>query len=63
MNLSDITTLNIKHFHCIITGISKTEAIKLLQKVEHKTKHQEPFRSCKFTSNSNLNKKKWKIIN
>ena len=31
MNLSDITILNIKHYHCIITGISKTEAIKLLQ--------------------------------
>ena len=43
MNLSDIYTLNIKNanYHCIINGISKSAAIKLLQnnvplkKMEH----------------------------
>ena len=43
MNLSDIAILNIKGsgFRCVITGISKNEAVKLLQnanfteKVEH----------------------------
>ena len=33
MNLSDIAILNIKsdHYRCIITGISKNEAINLIQ--------------------------------
>ena len=64
MNLNDIAILNIIRYDycCIITGISKSEAIKLLQiwlkKVEHyKTKYQEQFWSCKFTSNSNVNQK------
>ena len=36
MNLSDIVILNIKDFNyrCIITGISKSEAIKLLQNID-----------------------------
>ena len=36
MNLSDISVLNIKgsDYHCIITGISKSEAIKLLQNID-----------------------------
>ena len=50
MNLNDIAILKIKNliYHCIITGISQIEAIKLLQninfgkKVEH-YKHQEQF--------------------
>ena len=35
MNLSDIAILNIKGFDygCIISGISKSEAIKLLQNI------------------------------
>ena len=35
MNLSDIAILNIKgsDYHCIITGISKSEAVSLLQKI------------------------------
>ena len=35
MNLSDIAILNIKgsDYHCIITGISKSEAISLLQNI------------------------------
>ena len=50
MNLSDIAILNIKgsDCHCIISLISKNEAINLMQnahlskKMEHyKTKHQE----------------------
>ena len=52
MNLCDTAILNIKgsNYHCIISGISKNEAIKLLQnidlteKVEHyKTKQKEQF--------------------
>ena len=53
MNLRDIAILKIKctDYRCIITGISKSEAIKLLQdfdltekKTKHyKTKHQEQF--------------------
>ena len=36
MNLSDIAILNITGFNyrCIITGISKREAIKLLQNID-----------------------------
>ena len=36
MNLSDISVLNIKgsDYHCIITGIYKSEAIKLLQNID-----------------------------
>ena len=36
MNLSDISVLNIKgsDYHCIVTGISKSEAIKLLQNID-----------------------------
>ena len=63
--LSNIAILNIKGSdHCfIISGISKTDAIKLLQnidlkkwkieKVEH-YKHQEQFWSYTFPRNSNL---------
>ena len=52
MNLSNIAISNIKgsDYHCIISLISKNEAINLMQnanlteKVEHyKTKHQEQF--------------------
>ena len=52
MNLSDIAILNIKgsDYHCIISRISKSQAIKLLQNIDltekkehHKTKHQEQF--------------------
>ena len=63
--LSNIAILNIKgsdHW-CIISGISKSEAIKLLQnidlkkwkieKVEH-YKYQEQFWTYKFPRNSNL---------
>ena len=66
MNLSDIAILNIKgsDYHCIISRISKSQAIKLLQNIDltekkehYKTKHQEQFWSCKCTSNSKLNKK------
>ena len=36
MNLSNIAILNIKgsNYHCIISGISKKEAIKLLQNID-----------------------------
>ena len=36
MNLSDISILNIKgsDYCCIISGISKSEAIKLLQNID-----------------------------
>ena len=36
MNLSDIAILSIKNsdYHSIITGISKSEAIKLLQNID-----------------------------
>ena len=36
MNLSDIAILNIKgsNYYCIITGISKSKAIKLLQNID-----------------------------
>ena len=42
MNLSNITILKIKnvHYGCIITWISKNEAIKLLQYIEN-YKYQE----------------------
>ena len=52
MNLSDIAILNIKgsDYHCIISRISKSQAIKLLQNIDltekkehYKTKHQEQF--------------------
>ena len=36
MNLSDIAILKIRNtdYHCIITGISKIEAIKLLEDID-----------------------------
>ena len=36
LNLSNITILKMKNadYHCIITGINKSEAIKLLQNIE-----------------------------
>ena len=52
MNLSDNVILNIKGFNycCIIIGISKSEAIKLLQNIDltekvesYRTKHQDQF--------------------
>ena len=40
MNLNDIYVLNLKiaGYHCIISGISKSEAIKLLQNIGLKEK-------------------------
>ena len=52
MNLSNIAVLNSNgsDYRCIISGISKCEAIKLLQNVDlteerehYETKHQEQF--------------------
>ena len=36
MNLSDIATLSIKvsDYHCIVSGINKSEAIKLLKNID-----------------------------
>ena len=63
-NLSDTAVLNIKGSDngCIISRISKSETIKLLQNIDltkksgtlSKNKYQEQFFSRKFTSNSNL---------
>ena len=74
MNFSYIDISNIKSadYCCIVKGISKSEAIKLLQNIDLaekkwsiiKNKYQKQFCSRKFTSNSNLNQKKiWKIKN
>ena len=67
INLSNIAILKIKNtdYHCIISEIRKSEAIKLLQNIDlteksgtlQKSKYQEQFWSYKFTKNSNLNKK------
>ena len=67
MNLNDIYILNIKNaeYCCIINGISKSEAITLLHKIDltkkggtlSKTKYQEQLWGWKFKR-----KKKWKII-
>ena len=66
-NLSDTAVLNIKGSDCgcIISRISKSETIKLLQNIDlteksgtfSKNKYQEQFFSHKFTSNTNLNEK------
>ena len=68
MGLSDIAILQIKNGDCccIVSKISKTKAINLLQIVDFAKKSgklkklniRNNFRSCKITSNSNLNKKK-----
>ena len=52
MNLSDTSILKIKNFNylCIISGISKSEAINFLQNID-------------LSFNSNEKKKKLKIIN
>ena len=57
IKLSDIAILNIKgsFYRCIISLISKNEAINLLQNADSTERSG--------TSNSNLNEKKWKIIN
>ena len=54
----------------VTTKISKKEVTTITakywfgwKKMEHKNKCQEEFWSYKFTRNSNLNKKNWKIIN
>ena len=71
MNLSNIAILKIKNvdFCCIITGISKTEAIKLLQNFDlteksgalWNNKYQEQLWSYKFTWILNLNQKNGKL--
>ena len=42
INLSDIAILNIKNadYHCFITAISKSEAIKLLQNIDLTKKNE-----------------------
>ena len=53
MNLSDIAILNIKNgnYHCIISGISKSEAITLIENTEKKwniMKHKNLLSSIKM---------------
>ena len=62
MNLKDIYILNIKNadYCCIISGISKSKAIKLFQNIDL-IKNTKPY--LKFTRNSRLKQKKSKIIN
>ena len=70
MNLTDIYILNIKGAdNCfIVNGISKSEAVNLMQNIHstekrrreniiQKSKCQEQFSNCRFSSNSTLNKK------
>ena len=74
MNLSNIAILKIENadYHCIISGISKSEATNLMQNIDltetqwniiekHKNllkiNTRSNFWKCKFTSNSNLNEK------
>ena len=61
MNVTYIAILSIKNtnYHCIITGISKSETTKLLQSVDLTEKsgtynYQEQFWCYKFIRNSNL---------
>ena len=72
MNLIDIAILNneCSDYHCIVSRISKMEAIK--NKIpkywfDWKKWNIINIKSkswiCKFTSNSNLNEKKWETIN
>ena len=71
MKLRDIAILNIKgsDYCCIIRGVDKGEAIKLLQNIDlieesgalWKLNINNNFWSCKFTSNYNLNTKSRKL--
>ena len=71
MKLRDIAILNIKgsDYCCIIRGVDKGEAIKLLQNIDlieesgalWKLNINNNFWSCKFTSNYNLNAKSRKL--
>ena len=63
MNLSDIAILKMENtgYHCIITRISKTDAINLLQNIDSTEKigtleKPRAIWSYKFTRNSNLKK-------
>ena len=62
MNYSNIAILKIKNvdYRCIITGISKSEAINLMQNIDLTEKSKTLKISYKFTRNSDLNKKKLK---
>ena len=69
MNLRNIVVLKIKNadYRCIITGVSKSEAIKLLQNIDLTEKKWNIIKiksnsDTKFNRHSNL-MKKWKIIN
>ena len=46
MNLGDTAILNIKsaEFHCIISGISRSEAVNLMQNTES-TKKEEHYKT------------------
>ena len=50
MNLSDIAILNINgvHCHCIVTGISKSQAVNLLQKADLNEKKRNIIKYKKF---------------
>ena len=61
MNVTDIAILSINNtnYHCIITGISKSQTTKLLQSIDLTKKsgtynYQEQFWCYKFIRNSNL---------
>ena len=75
LNNNDILNIKDADYCCIISRISKNEAINLMQnidlteKVKKYKKHKNllkpniriNFWSCKFTSNSNLEEKKGKF--
>ena len=50
INLSDIATLNVNDadYHCIISGISKIEAINLLQNIDLTQKKGNNIKHAKF---------------
>ena len=56
MNLNDIAILNIKdaNYRCIITGISKSEAIKLLQNIDLTEKSSKKSYIIKINTRNNF---------
>ena len=56
MNLSNITVLKIKYadYRCIISGISKREAINLLQNIDLIEKKQDIIKKLNIRSNLKL---------
>ena len=55
MNLSDIAILNIKgaDYRCIISGISKSKAITLMQNIDFTEKAENYKKNIKFIKTKN----------